>query len=260
MAALAAASAANIGGSWTAYPAEDPGSVQIQLRREILIGGRDWIVVKTGDLLQEESSFRLVRGAGTLHFTGALKDRRGQGTFRFERNDSFRDALRLVAPDWWNDERLFAMTLRDVPIDYLKSLHASGYKAKSAFDILLRHPAQPPLLDATAENLARLRSFQVPSSYLHRLSESGYLLSSEEAQQLHFHNVSPDLLRQMKLSGRDNLSVSDMLKLQTHGVTSFDIQRLQANGHTNLSADDIVRLKNGGPENSTPPPSSQPHP
>ena len=76
----------------------------------------------------------------------------------------------------------------------------------------------------------------------------GYLLSTGEATQLHTQAVSKavstDLLRQMKLSGHDNLPVQDMLKLQTHGITSFDIQQMEAKGIRTTSADDIIRERN----------------
>lgn len=101
-----------------------------------------------------------------------------------------------------------------------------------------------PILDLNRDNREHLRRNGVPSSYLRELHRSGYLLSTEEATQLHTQGVSTDLLRQMKLSGHDNLPVQDMLKLQTHGITSFDIQQMESRGVRLTSADDIIREKN----------------
>jgi hypothetical protein len=53
------------------------------------------------------------------------------------------------------------------------------------------------------------------------------------------------------LSGLDNATVNDMLKLQTHGVNDLDLIRIRAQGMQNPSVDDIVRWKVNGPEAET---------
>ena len=246
--------AARIEGRWRAFPEPYSESIRIELRREVIVGALRSIVVSPVQLRKGESGFELVRDAGTIHFSGSLRE--GQGSFRFEANRAFRDGLRPLAPDWWDEEKLLEMTLRDVPLDYVKALGVAGYRGAGASDVIRLHTwevppersKQPfgPILNLSQENRARLRALGVSAEYLRRLAETGYLLSAEEVERLHGQGVSAEMLRQMKLSGYDGLGVSDMLKLQTHGVTSFDLQQMGARGHANLSVDEIIRLKNGG--------------
>jgi len=251
----ATALAARIEGQWQSFPEAYSRSIRIELQREIIVGAHRSIVVDRSELKQNQGvGFTLERDAGAIHFTGTLGD--GRGSFRFEPSRAFRDRLRPLAPDFWDDEKLLEMTLRSVPLSYVEALGAAGYRGAGASDVIRLHTwevppersRQPfgPILNLSLENRTRLRALGVSTEYLKRLGETGYLLSAEEVERLHGQNVPADLLRQMKLSGYDSLGVSDMLKLQTHGVTSFDIQKMQANGHTHLSVDEIIRLKNDG--------------
>jgi hypothetical protein len=249
-----ACSAARIEGQWQAFPEPHSESIRIELRREVIVGARRSILVAPPERNESQAGFTLVRDAGTIHFSGTLRE--GNGTFRFEPSRAFRDRLRPLAPDWWDEEKLLEMTLRSVPLQYITELGAAGYTGAGASDVIRLHTwevppersRQPfgPILNLSQENRARLRSLGVNAEYIKRMSETGYLLSAEEVERLHGQGVSADLLRQMKLSGHDGLGVSDMLRLQTHGVTSFDLQKMQAQGHTNLSVDEIIGLKNNG--------------
>ncbi|MFN0165156.1 MAG: hypothetical protein ACKV22_01895 [Bryobacteraceae bacterium] len=58
--------------------------------------------------------------------------------------------------------------------------------------------------------------------------------------------MSPDMLRQLKLSGYDVVGVNDMVRLQNHGVTQHDLRMLELQGKRNLTVDDIVKAKVNG--------------
>ena len=266
---MALPASARITGTWTVTPLPYSNLLRFELLRpDVIVGSRLTLelgALQLSGITSEQlrssmtaATFSLTRDAGSIRFTGSWQAGAGKGSWVFEPSPVFRTQLRKVAPDAWNDDKLFEMALAGVESGYLQQLDSAGYKAAAAYDVLrlyrLEIPADRiskslqaptgPILDLNHDNREHLRRNGVPSSYLQELHRSGYLLSTEEATQLHTQGVSTDLLRQMKLSGHDNLPVQDMLKLQTHGITSFDIQQMESRGVRTASVDDIIREKN----------------
>jgi hypothetical protein len=175
--------------------------------------------------------FAWVREAGTFKFRGTVAAGRASGQFWFQSNAAFETALRDRIASWWDPGLLFDLAVAGT------GLQAVASREPRAQEGLPPRGPQPedPALDAHW----KLR-------YLRALKESGYALTRDEATRLLDRGVAPDLLRQMKLSGFDALSVSDMLRLQTHGVTQQDVRLFELRRGPNLTVDEIVRLKTNG--------------
>ena len=177
--------------------------------------------------------FEWLREAGTFRFRGTVADGRASGQFWFQSSSAFETALRDRIASWWDPGLLFDLAVAGT------GLQAVASRQPRAQEGLPPRGPQPedPALDAHW----KLR-------YLRALKESGYALTRDEATRLLDRGVQPDLLRQMKLSGFDALSVSDMLRLQTHGVTPQDVRQFELRRGPGLSVDEIVRLKTNGVE------------
>src|SRR5438477_7669443 len=72
--------------------------------------------------------FRMIRDAGTVHFTGTFEHGDGVGRFTFEPNPAYAATLRSlgVAASDLNDERLFALAIHDVSANFIKEMHSHG--------------------------------------------------------------------------------------------------------------------------------------
>lgn len=213
-------------GGWFLEPAVPPGQFRLTLtRNDVIVDARRTIFVAPADLkgfrptdLESPGAsvrFELLRDAGEFRFEGMAQGGKAEGRFEFRENAAFAASLRGVIRDWWDPGRMFALGLENMPA---------------------------PAVRSAQESQAHLRD----SSYLEALKRTGYVLFRPDTSRLEAHGVSPDLLRQMKLSGYDSLSVTDMIRLQTHGVTTQDIRSFEARGRTNLTVDDIVKLKVNG--------------
>jgi hypothetical protein len=224
--AALSAHAAVIDGVWTAE--RNGAGWRITLRRptEIINPAREIVVPGFGSA---SPPLEIRRDAGVFRLTGTLGAARGQGEFRFTEDRAMVDVLRDIGADWWNPDRLYELAVRGVTIETVRRAPEAAYPLGS------RYPAP-----------GSLRPEPGLEEYWRRLSESGYRFTRDDIRRLRPYNVSPGLLRQMKVSGYDALSITEMQTLQSNGVTSYDIQLFEARGFRNLSTDDIVRLKTNG--------------
>lgn len=234
-----AAFAAEIPGEFRLQPDRSSGTLVLQLtRRDTLVDANRVLRVEPSrlsglspDPFQQVGiqRFQLVREAGTFFFEGRSDDGIVRGTFRFVERGAFVAQLKGVVPNWYEPGTIFEYAVQDRTAPQTT-------------------PFIPTVLPQTAPK------DQYREMYLRALKESGYPLLRPDLERLRIHNVSPDLLRQMKLSGYDTVSTSDMVKLQTYGITSADVLTFQVRGLNNLSADEMVKLKISGiPDNSAQP-------
>ncbi|MBL8232337.1 MAG: hypothetical protein JNL98_27825 [Bryobacterales bacterium] len=226
---------ADIPGEFRLSPGSTSGDAVLQLiRKDTLVDGSRIVRVEREHLQGLRSDafaadgpvrFELGREAGVFRFEGRTQDGVIRGTFRFTENAAYAAQWKGVLPNWYEPGVMFEHAVRSTPMPA---------------SLPLLRPLEWPKLPADRE------------AYLRALRESGYPLLKTDLERLRIHNVQPDLLRQMKLSGYDTVNTSDMVKLQTHGVTSSDVLTFQVRGYNNLSADEMVKLKVSGiPDNNS---------
>jgi len=90
--------------------------------------------------------FRLIREAGTLHFTGTFMNKEGVGRFSFEPNPSYVTTLRGlgVAAGDLDDEKLFSLAIHDVSASFIREMQSLGYHEELNRYIAFRiHGASP---------------------------------------------------------------------------------------------------------------------
>jgi len=250
-----ASSAASIEGVWTLRQRPHRNDYHLTLRRNILVDSERTVAVSLHQLKNLSHAhlllpapvavqFTLARDAGTVSFHGTAVNGAGSGRFAFQPDPAFVSELGGIAVDPWNHDKIYDMAVAGVPLSYLRGLGAVRNARLYSYDVLrfysFGRPAHRELFPVTPH------PHTVDPGYWQRVRETGYPLFREDIERLQTYGVSPDLLRQMKISGYDVLPVSDAIKLQTHGVTQFDIQSMEARGHKNLSTDEIVRYKVNG--------------
>lgn len=229
---------ADIPGEFRLLPGSTSGSVVLQLvRKDTLVDAsrvlrveREFLRGLRSDAFTADAhvSFELERDAGVFRFQGRPQDGVIRGTFRFTENAAYAARWKGVLPNWYEPGVMFEHAVKSTPM-----------------------PASlPPLRPVEPSKLPAGRE-----AYLRALRESGYPLLRTDIERLQIHNVPPDLVRQMKLSGYDTVNTNDLVKLQTHSVTSFDVLTFQVRGYNNLSTDEMVKLKVSGiPDNPSPQP------
>jgi hypothetical protein len=278
-------SAEVIAGTWSLEKSLLPGQVRLILTRPgVIVGGRQLLYLSATETAGLDSAvwetdgapvnWVLARGSGTLRFEGVSASGRLSGRFRFIENPEFAAAIRGLVYNWWDPASLLDLALRGVPLAFAQALRDAGASGISASELARRYensvpdPAVDPAREApatgaatlrmpsprsarvvplSAGTAARLRSLGLSRAYYEELKASGYAIFPEDAARLNAQGVSPDLVRQMKLSGHDNFNTNEMIRLQNFGVTADDVRSFEfRTGRTNLSVDDIVRFKTNG--------------
>jgi hypothetical protein len=234
------ASAGEIPGEFRLLPGSSSGTMVLQLtRRDTLVDASRILRVEAGSLpgLAADAfqsggpqRFQLTRGAGTFYFEGRADQGSVRGAFRFLENPSFAARLKGVVPNWYEPGVMFEFAVQD-------------------------RDALSPVFVPPPPASRQLKPFFGESElYLRALKEPGYPFHKSDLDRLRIHNVQPDLLRQMKLSGYDALNTNDMVKLQSYGVTSADVLTFQVRGFQHLTVDEMVKMKISGiPDSSAPP-------
>ena len=277
-------SAEVIAGTWSLEKSLLPGQVRLTLTRPgVIVGGRQLVYLSAAETTGLDpaawesggapANWILARGSGTLRFEGVSEDGKLSGRFRFIENPEFVSTIRGMVYNWWDPPSLLDLALRGVPLAFAQALSKAGASGISASELARRYensvpePAADPAREAPADTAtvrmpnpraarviplsagtaARLRSLGLSRAYYDELRASGYAIFPEDAARLNAQGVSPDLVRQMKLSGHDNFNANEMIRLQNFGVTADDVRSYEfRTGRINLSVDDIVRFKTNG--------------
>ena len=236
----ASGQAAVISGNWTLEKGYAPNQYQLNLSRaDVIVDARRSLTVAETELKGLDGlasdpvgtpvHFELVRDAGTLRFEGMSRNGRAEGTFSFTENPAYVAALKNAVTNWWDSSAVFDLAIKGVPLS-----HVTAYNYQATVNLRV-------------SDLSRAYSGETAPSYSKSVRDSGYLLQRPDIDRLRAQRVSPDLLRQLKVSGHDTLNTTDMLRLQTHGVTSQDIRFFETRtGKSNLTVDEIIKLKING--------------
>jgi hypothetical protein len=173
--------------------------------------------------------FRLVRDAGTLHFTGTFLRGEGVGRFTFEPNAAYTATLRGlgVAASDLDDERLFSLAMQDVSAAFIKEMQSLGYREDLDRYVAFRiHGATPQFvreLNALGyrpdgEQLITFRIHGVTSDFVRDVRALGYQPDGEELVRFRIHGVSPEFIKGMKDLGVRELEPDNLVALSLHGA------------------------------------------
>jgi hypothetical protein len=232
--------AGEIPGEFRLLPGSSSATMVLELtRRDTLVDASRILRVEASRLpgLSAEAfhsngpqRFELTRDAGTFYFEGKADQGSVRGSFRFVENAAFASRLKGVVPNWYEPGVMFEYAVQD-------------------------RDALSPLFVPKVSSIPWPTTFPGNKElHLRALKESGYPLLKPDLERLRIHNVQPDLLRQMKLSGYDALNTNDMVKLQSYGITGTDVLTFQVRGFPHLTADEMVKMKISGiPDNSAQP-------
>jgi hypothetical protein len=198
--------------------------------------------------------FRMIREAGTVHFTGTFEHGDGVGRFTFEPNPAYAATLRAlgVAAGDLDDERLFALAIHDVSSTFIKEMQSLGYREDlDQYEAFRIHGATPDFVreintlgyKPDAGNLIAFRIHGATPSYIRDIRTLGYQPSAEELIAFRIHGVTPEFIKGMKELGVRDLGADNLVALRIHGASVNYVRDLRDLGYANLSADDVVSMR-----------------
>jgi hypothetical protein len=198
--------------------------------------------------------FALLRDAGSLLFDGEFFSGAGSGLVTFKANHGFTADLDRMGIARATDDQLLEMTLEDIGLDYIKTMH-KAMRPLTVDDIFnLRHHGVTAeyvveakaagYRDWTASDFAKVRDHGASASFLVDLTKAGYNPSADDVTKLRDHGVPADFLAQAKRLGYA-LSAGDAVTMHDHGVDGRYLADLGGAG-PKLQASEIVKLRDNG--------------
>jgi len=198
--------------------------------------------------------FRMVRDAGTLHFTGTFLHGDGVGRFIFEPNASYAATLRGlgITVDDIDDEHLFSLAIHDVSASFISEMQSLGYREELDRYVAFRiHGATPQFVrelnalgyKPDGEALVRFRIHGATTAFISDIRALGYQPDAEELVRFRIHGVSPEFIKGMKELGVRDLESDNLVNLRIHGASVDYVRELRDLGYPNLSAEQLVRMR-----------------
>lgn len=219
---------------WTAHlNRSDPSQLQLDVRERpgssLGTGIRltDLEGLSEADLRSGKPvNFRLVREAGTIHFSGTFRNGEGGGTLRFEGNPAYWSKLAAMGVrNDLTDRRagILGLPLLDVRSDYIADLRREG-------------------AIADLSDYVGMRAVNVRPEMVHELRPLiAGALKPHDLMALAALGVSPDYVREMRTAYK-TLDAHDLTSMKALGVVPADIARFKAIG-LDVTPQDATGLK-----------------
>jgi beta-lactamase regulating signal transducer with metallopeptidase domain len=231
-----AGTAQDAAGTWELRRTQDPGTVQITIRTEHGSHGRTiatsslaGLPVDQIDAANATVRFPIRREAGTFTVDGVCRRGVCAGTYTFQADPAFADALVTRGIGRPTPQDQFALAIADVGGAYFDALAQAGY-------------AKPDLA-----SVVRAAQHGVDLAYLRGMSALGHRVGTLDALiQLRDHGVDPTYIRGMESLGYTGLDATALTGLRDHGVDPSFIRGMQEAGYAHLSLDDLRNARDHG--------------
>ena len=263
-------------GDWTAKTTEEPDKIQLnfEIRREN--GGKhqhgssfaysDLRGLSAAQTQNGKVSFSMEREAGTIVCEGSFTNGRGAGTFTFNPNYQFADAMKSRGFDFSKsskhgkgvdlEQRLFTATTLNVTTAFADDLNSANFgpldvddlfkavifKVTPQFMAEMKSTGFPNL---GMEELVKARIFKVDANYVRQVNDMGFPnLEFESLVKFRIFKVEPEFLNALKSEGLTNLGAEDVVKFRIFKIDPQFIREARAS-EPNISVEEIVQMKIG---------------
>lgn len=200
-------------------------------------------------------TFRLVREAGAISFTGSFRNGEGSGTLRFDGAPAYWS--KLAAMGVRNDitERrtgLLGLPLLDVRIDYIAALRREGAIAPLSDYVGMRavnvrpemvHEVRPLVAgEMKAHDLMALAALGVTPDYARDMRGAYTQLAAHDLGSMKALGVTAAYVKDLRAAGARVNTASDAQSFRALGISPAAVKRAVAAGKANPSASDVMEM------------------
>ncbi|RYG21414.1 MAG: M56 family metallopeptidase [Chitinophagaceae bacterium] len=153
------------------------------------------------EALPTSRSFKLVRDAGTMTFTGKFEQGTGMGTYHFLPNRLFSTYLKNVKVPYKGND-LIDYFLVNVDMAYIKMLKAAGYTSLMKMD------------------LVALAALNVDSDFIKDMRNAIGQVEITDLISLKTMNITPGYIKTIKAAGYADLTASQIIAFKAQGIDS----------------------------------------
>jgi hypothetical protein len=264
-------------GSWTAS-VEKSGKINLNFERRSDRDGKSQMgqtydFAELQGLSREQAmsggavKFSLVREAGRVDCEGVFQDGKGNGTFRFNGNQSFVQSMKTRGFDFEKssstrdderepENRLFAATMLNVTtaladdllsanlgnLDTGDLFKAAIFKVDSKFMREMKDSGYP---DMEMEDLVKARIFKIDANFVSQVVQMGFAKEPfESLVKLRIFKVTPEFIAEVRNEGLTGLSVEELVKMRIFKIDREFIRQAKAEG-VSLDVEKLVQRRIG---------------
>lgn len=199
--------------------------------------------------------FQIVRAAGTLNCEGWFKDGRGSGHFVFTPNQNYIASMRGLGYDDLSTEKVFALAVHDVSLEFIQELSAAGYSRVSVDKLLAMriHGVSMEFINelksagydqVPVDKLVAMRIHGVSTSFVKELQEMGYERPAiDKLVAMRIHGVKTEFIKELRDLGYERVPIDQLVAMRIHGVTAAFIEKMRQRGFNDLSVEKLISLR-----------------
>jgi hypothetical protein len=265
-----------ITGTWKAEAKNrKDGKIQLSFERRSEKGGRhqnsqgydlnEFEGLNSDNIQNGKVNFRLVREAGTIEAEGVFTDRAGSGSFVFNPNPGFVDAMRSRGFDFTRsagkhshdmNERLFAAATIGVTTKLADDLNSANFGPPEVDDLFKAAifkitPEFMAEMKATGfpnmgmEDLVKARIFKVDADYVRQVRDMGFEREGFEGLvKFRIFKVTPELLSSLRSEGFNDLTAEEVVKFRIFNIDTDFIRKAKAE-NPSVTVEQLVEMKIG---------------
>jgi len=255
----------DLAGTWELRRTQDPRTVRITVLTAQGTHGRTVSLDRLAGLPVDRISapnatvhVPIRRDAGTFTVDGVCRAGLCSGTYRFDPDPAFADALvkrRIGRP---TPQEQFALAFADIGTQYIDTLGTAGY-ARPDVRLLVRAAQHGVDLEylrtmtglnyrlGTLDRLIVLRDHGVDPEYVRGMAANGVSgLSADDLVRTRDHGVDPDYIKGLTANGVPRLTLDQLVKARDHGVDAQYLRGMTEAGYTGIAIGDLIRMRDHG--------------
>jgi hypothetical protein len=173
-----------------------------------------------------DTTFQLVREAGTLKFQGRFSGGEGAGHYQFEPHGAYLQEMAKLGYKELSPKEQLQFALFDLGPARVKALAELGYT------------------NIPQDDLLQVAIFQVTPEHIRAMKSAGYdKLTLDDLVATRIHGLTPEFIREVKGLGFANPTLDELLSMRIHGVTPRFVREIREAGYPNVTIEQLVDMR-----------------
>jgi hypothetical protein len=209
----------------------------------------------------EEGSFKLVREAGTMQFTGRFDGTKGAGKYKFTPDASYKSYLQSEGLASTNSDDDMVFFFLNIKKDYIAMFRRNGYKNPSREDVIgckalgvddayIKAMKQNGYTNIKLQELISGKALGITGSYISEIHKAGYpKVSWDKLISFKAQGIDGKYISKFKAANgkpgvvKSGTSDDDMVAFKALNVDDAYINSLKKEGYTNIPSSKLTSMK-----------------
>jgi hypothetical protein len=208
---------------------------------------------------ETKGTFKIIREAGTMEFTGKFEGNTGMGHYKFVPDKAYGEHMSGQVKEKLDDRDQMVFFFINIKKDYVQMLKNEGYTGITKDELIplgamkidaayIKSIKDNGYKDVTLENLIPLKALHIDAAYIKEIREAGYKnVSLDQLVTFKAQGIDKEYISKVKqLKGKnekDEDDGEDIVTFKSLNITEEFINSFKAVGYTNIPNEDLISMK-----------------